>query len=52
MTKTDERFVETNGIHLAYDTFGHLADPAILLVMGLGMQMIAWDELFCEHLAM
>lgn len=52
MTKTDERFVEANGIHLAYDTFGHQPDPPILLVMGLGMQMIAWDELFCEHLAM
>jgi len=52
MTKTDERFVEANGIHLAYETFGNPADPPMLLVMGLGMQMLAWDELFCERLAM
>ena len=51
MIKTDEQFVEANGIHLAYDTFGNPADPPLLLVMGLGMQMLAWDELFCEHLA-
>ena len=51
MIKTDEQFVEANGIHLAYDTFGNPADPPVLLIMGLGMQMLAWDELFCEQLA-
>ena len=51
MIKTDEQFVEANGIHLAYDTFGNPTDPPVLLVMGLGMQMLAWDELFCDHLA-
>ena len=50
--KTDERLIDANGIQLAYDTFGNPADPPIMLVMGLGMQMLAWDELFCEHLAM
>ncbi|MFZ3568647.1 alpha/beta fold hydrolase [Streptomyces sp. BH097] len=39
------------GISLAYDTFGDPADPAVLLVMGFGAQLIAWDEDFCAELA-
>ena len=39
-----------NGIDIAYETFGSPADPALLLVMGLGAQMIAWDEGFCSLL--
>ena len=42
---------QANGIELAYDSFGDPADPALLLIMGLGTQMIAWDEAFCEQLA-
>lgn len=45
------RFVQANGIELAYDSFGDAAAPALLLIMGLGTQMIAWDEEFCERLA-
>ena len=43
----------SNGIELAYDSFGD-DDPKaqpLLLIMGLGTQMIAWDEAFCEQLA-
>lgn len=40
-----------NGIEIAYETFGDPADPAILLVMGLGTQMIAWHDDMCEALA-
>lgn len=36
--------VATNGIELEYDTAGDPADPTILLVMGLGAQLIAWDD--------
>ncbi len=39
------------GITLCYETFGDPADPPALLVMGLGTQMIAWQEDFCEQLA-
>jgi pimeloyl-ACP methyl ester carboxylesterase len=39
------------GVTIAYETFGDSGDPAILLVMGLGMQMLGWDEGFCELLA-
>jgi len=40
------------GIELAYETFGDPADPTLVLVMGLGMQMLAWDERFCEQLVL
>ncbi|HET6829774.1 MAG TPA: alpha/beta hydrolase [Solirubrobacterales bacterium] len=38
------------GIGIAYESFGDPSDPTVLLVMGLGMQMLAWDEEFCEQL--
>ena len=39
------------GMELEYDTFGDPADPALLLVMGLGAQMTLWDDKFCTMLA-
>src|SRR3954454_1801365 len=48
----DERFADVgNGITLCYETFGDASAPPVLLVMGLGTQMIAWDTRFCEDLA-
>jgi pimeloyl-ACP methyl ester carboxylesterase len=35
---------------LEYETFGDSADPPLLLVMGLGAQMVSWDIDFCEAL--
>ena len=35
---------------IAHERFGDPGDPAMLLVMGLGMQMLAWDDAFCELL--
>jgi pimeloyl-ACP methyl ester carboxylesterase len=42
-----------NGIQLEYETFGARDDAAspVLLVMGLGAQMVLWDEAFCEAIA-
>ncbi|MBK7124558.1 MAG: alpha/beta hydrolase [Dehalococcoidia bacterium] len=40
-----------NGIEICYDTFGQPANPALLLVMGLGGQMTAWEPDFCDALA-
>ena len=40
-----------NGITIEYETFGEPSDPTVLLIMGLGMQLIAWPELFCRDLA-
>ncbi len=39
------------GITICHESFGDPADPPLLLVMGLGMQMIAWPEAFCRELA-
>ena len=43
--------VKANGIDLAYDSFGKEDDIAILLIAGLGTQMIRWTVPFCEALA-
>jgi pimeloyl-ACP methyl ester carboxylesterase len=48
----DEQFADVgNGITLCYETFGDRSAPPIVLIMGLGTQMIAWDTRFCEDLA-
>ncbi len=39
-------FASSNGIELVYDCFGDLAAPPLLLIMGLGTQMIACGEAF------
>jgi len=47
-----ERFCDIGGgITLCYETFGNEADPPMVLVMGLGTQMLGWPEEFCEQLA-
>lgn len=43
--------VSANGIELAYDSFGDESGPAILLISGLGTQMIRWMTPFCVDLA-
>jgi pimeloyl-ACP methyl ester carboxylesterase len=40
-----------NSINIEYESFGDPANPTILLIMGLGMQLIAWPEQFCRELA-
>lgn len=40
-----------NGMELEYETFGNSDNPAILLIMGLGAQMILWPEALCRGLA-
>jgi pimeloyl-ACP methyl ester carboxylesterase len=46
-----EQIAHANGLAIAYETFGDPSDQPLLLVMGLGMQMIHWDPAFCELLA-
>ena len=43
--------IRANDIDIEYETFGESSDPTLLLIMGLGMQMIAWPEPFCRDLA-
>ena len=44
-------FVTANGIQLCYDAFGNPTNPPLLLIAGLGMQLISWDEEVCTLLA-
>jgi pimeloyl-ACP methyl ester carboxylesterase len=39
-----------NGIDMEYVTHGDPGDPALLLVMGLGAQLIAWPDGFVDEL--
>jgi pimeloyl-ACP methyl ester carboxylesterase len=45
-----EQFADVGPVTLCYETFGDPADPAMLLIMGLGTQMVAWREDFCRQL--
>jgi pimeloyl-ACP methyl ester carboxylesterase len=42
---------QANGIEIAYETVGEPDDPALLLIMGLGTQLLYWREEFCRMLA-
>jgi pimeloyl-ACP methyl ester carboxylesterase len=46
-----EQTAHIGDIDIAYETFGDPGDPALLLVMGLATQMVAWHEDFCGELA-
>ncbi len=46
-----ESFCRVGEIEICYETFGDPENPAILMIMGLGTQMLAWHEDFCEQLA-
>ncbi len=39
-----------NGIELEYETFGDPQDPPLLLVMGLGAQLVWWHPELCHSL--
>jgi pimeloyl-ACP methyl ester carboxylesterase len=46
-----EQRVAANGIELAYQTFGDRSGVPLVMVMGLGTQMIGWPEDLCNDLA-
>jgi pimeloyl-ACP methyl ester carboxylesterase len=43
--------LKANGIEIEYETFGDPGGAPLLLVMGLGAQLLSWDEEFCGLLA-
>ena len=47
----NEERASANGIEIAYEQIGDRDAPPLLLVMGLGMQLIHWDLELCEVLA-
>ncbi|MEO9140203.1 MAG: alpha/beta fold hydrolase [Jatrophihabitans sp.] len=51
MTTTTTGTVPANGIEIAYETLGDPGGHPVLLIMGLGGQLIAWPDRFCEDLA-
>jgi len=42
---------KANGIEICYDTVGDPSDPTVLLVMGLGGQLLQWDPELCRLIA-
>src|SRR3954471_14492306 len=46
-----EAFARVGDIDICYEAFGDRGDPAMLLIMGLGTQMIAYHNDFCAQLA-
>src|SRR5215203_836235 len=50
MIIADVRRVPVGDVDLACTTTGDPADPPVLLVAGLGAQLISWDDEFCQAL--
>jgi pimeloyl-ACP methyl ester carboxylesterase len=46
------QMARANGIELCYDVFGEKNAEPMVMIMGLGAQMIHWDDEFCRELAM
>jgi pimeloyl-ACP methyl ester carboxylesterase len=46
-----EHMAKVGELDICYETFGSPDEPALLLVMGLGTQMIGWPDGFCAALA-
>ena len=40
-----------NGVELCYDTIGDPGDPPLVLIMGLGLQLVHWPDALCRLLA-
>lgn len=40
-----------NGIQIEYETFGDSSSPTLLLIIGLGNQLIYWQDEFCQQIA-
>ena len=55
MTKIElqpgERIAEVGDLEICYQTFGRPSDPPLMLIAGLGAQMILWEDDFCAALA-
>jgi pimeloyl-ACP methyl ester carboxylesterase len=45
------QLAHANGIDICYDIFGDAEAEPMLLIMGLGAQMVLWDDAFCQQIA-
>jgi pimeloyl-ACP methyl ester carboxylesterase len=48
---SEERLAPANGIEIAYQEIGDPDGEPLLLIMGLSVQMLGWDEELCAMLA-
>ncbi|MDP2821283.1 MAG: alpha/beta hydrolase [Sulfuritalea sp.] len=39
-------------LHIEYESLGDPSHPVVVLIMGLGMQLTAWPDAFCQELVM
>lgn len=44
------QYAQSNGLKIAYESFGNPEDPAIVLVAGLYNQLVRWPLELCQHL--
>jgi len=51
VTHQPPQIARANGIDICYEIFGDAGAEPLLLIMGLGAQMVLWDDDFCERLA-
>jgi pimeloyl-ACP methyl ester carboxylesterase len=42
--------ISANGTEIAYESLGDPQHPPVLLIMGLGMNLVAWPEDLCRYL--
>ncbi|MFL6576789.1 MAG: alpha/beta fold hydrolase [Povalibacter sp.] len=42
--------INANGLTFEYESLGSLSDPALVLIMGLGAQLVRWPLPLCEKL--
>jgi pimeloyl-ACP methyl ester carboxylesterase len=47
----NEQLATVGDLELAHDTVGDPTDPTVLMVMGLGMQLVGWHPELCEMIA-
>lgn len=48
---SQEQFARVGGLELCWQQFGEDSDPPLLMIMGLGAQMILWPDELCELIA-
>jgi pimeloyl-ACP methyl ester carboxylesterase len=48
---SDERFARVGELDICWQEIGSEADPPVLMIMGLGAQMILWPDELCELIA-
>jgi pimeloyl-ACP methyl ester carboxylesterase len=51
LTASEERFAQVGELEICWQQFGRDEDPPVLMIMGLGAQMILWPDEVCELIA-